>query len=85
VHAFFVEAFGTGILVFVTFALTALQNPLNGAAIPPLLGSVYGILVFTLGPLTGYVSMIAHCAANVFLGTAFCVNGSLLAPLDSIS
>lgn len=55
VHAFFVEAFGTAVLGFVVFALTHHKNPIPGSAVPAIVGGVYGVLVATLGPLTGYV------------------------------
>jgi len=54
VHAFFIEAFGTATLFFVMFALTNIKNPIPGAAIPPIVGAVYGILVAIFAPLTGY-------------------------------
>jgi glycerol uptake facilitator protein len=55
VHAFFIEAFGTAVLCFVVFALTHVKNPIPGSAVPAIVGAVYGVLVATLGPLTGYV------------------------------
>jgi glycerol uptake facilitator-like aquaporin len=55
VHAFFIEAFGTAVLSFVVFALTHPKNPIPGSAVPAVVGAVYGVLVATLGPLTGYV------------------------------
>ncbi|EEC42579.1 predicted protein [Phaeodactylum tricornutum CCAP 1055/1] len=53
VHAFFIEAFGTGVLVFCIFAATHIKNPLPGVAVPPIIGAMYGVLVVTLGPMTG--------------------------------
>lgn len=53
VHAFFIEAFGTGILVFIIFALTSRKNRIPGAAIPPLVGASLGVLSIVFGPLTG--------------------------------
>jgi glycerol uptake facilitator-like aquaporin len=55
VHAFFIEAFRTAVLTFVVFTLTHHKNPIPGPAIPAIVGAVYGVLVATLGPLTGYV------------------------------
>lgn len=53
VHAFFIEAFGTAVLSFALFALTHNKNPIPGAAVPAIVGAVYGVLVAILGPLTG--------------------------------
>jgi glycerol uptake facilitator-like aquaporin len=50
---FFIEAFWTAVLVFVMLVLTSQRNPLRGAAIPPVIGATYGIMVPTLGGLTG--------------------------------
>jgi glycerol uptake facilitator protein len=55
VHTFFIEAFGTAVLSFVVFALTHPKNPIPGSAVPAVVGAVYGVLIATLGPLTGYV------------------------------
>jgi len=52
VHAFFIEAFGAAVLAFVVFAVTHYQNPIPGAAVPPIVGFTLGVLVLTLGPMT---------------------------------
>jgi glycerol uptake facilitator protein len=43
-------------LVFCMFCLTHRRNPVPGSAVPALVGVAYGLLVATLGPLTGYES-----------------------------
>jgi glycerol uptake facilitator-like aquaporin len=52
--AFFVEAFGTGVLAFVVFALTHSKNDaqVNNVYIPPLIGLTVAALVSILVPLT---------------------------------
>jgi len=57
VHAFFIEMFGAAVLGFVVFTLTNPRNPIPGSFIPIVIGLTYGVLVATLGPLTGYVAV----------------------------
>jgi len=52
-QAFFIEAFGTCILVLVTFALTSKRNGISGTVIPPCIGATLGVLVAVFGPMTG--------------------------------
>lgn len=53
VHVGFIEAFGTGVLCFVIFVSTSRKIPIPGMLVPVLVGLVYALLVYTLGPLTG--------------------------------
>lgn len=53
IHAGFIEAFGTGVLCFTLFVLTHRKIPISGTIVPVLMGLVYAMLVYTLGPLTG--------------------------------
>ena len=47
------EAFGTGILAFVIFALTNKKNSaVKDVFVPPLIGSTVGALIAVLAPLT---------------------------------
>jgi glycerol uptake facilitator protein len=51
--AFLAEAFGTGILSFVIFALTNPKNTeVKSAFVPPLIGLTIGALIAVLAPLT---------------------------------
>jgi glycerol uptake facilitator protein len=52
VHAFFLEALGTAFLVFVVFAVTNNKNNVPSAAVPVLVGSAIGAMVFLIGPFT---------------------------------
>ena len=52
-HAFFIEAFGTALLVFVIFMVTSPVYPIPGAAVPPVVALVVGAMAAILGPLTG--------------------------------
>ena len=54
-QAFFIEAWGTGILAFVIFAATNPRNTLtnkNNAVIPIVIGLTVGLLINYYGPLT---------------------------------
>ena len=52
--AFLVEAFGTGVLAFVIFALTNQRNSVmqGSGFVPPLIGMTVGALIAVLAPLT---------------------------------
>jgi glycerol uptake facilitator-like aquaporin len=51
--AFLAEAFGTGILSFVIFALTNPKNTeMKSGFVPPLIGLTVGALIAVLAPLT---------------------------------
>jgi len=52
--AFLVEAFGTGVLAFVVFALTNKRNSVmqGSGFVPPLIGMTVGALIAVLAPLT---------------------------------
>jgi len=55
VTAFFVEAFGTGVLAFVIFSLTNSKNDVtsqNPVLVPSLIGLTVGALISVLAPLT---------------------------------
>jgi glycerol uptake facilitator-like aquaporin len=67
-HALFIEGFGTSVLVFCMFCLTHRRNPVPGSAVPALVGVAYGLLVATLGPLTGYEKLLViDCLALLVL------------------
>ena len=50
--AFFAEAFGTGVLAFVVFALTNPRSGVDANSVPPLIGATVGALVCVIAPLT---------------------------------
>uniref|UniRef100_A0A7S2U7D9 Aquaporin n=1 Tax=Attheya septentrionalis TaxID=420275 RepID=A0A7S2U7D9_9STRA len=52
-HALFIEAFGTAFLTFVIFSVTNPKNKVPSAAVAPLVGCAIGMMIVTLGSLTG--------------------------------
>jgi glycerol uptake facilitator protein len=52
-HAFFMEAFATAFLCFIIFAATHAKNPLPSAAVAPVVGTAFGMMVCIFGGLTG--------------------------------
>jgi glycerol uptake facilitator protein len=54
-HAFFIEVFGSFMILFVIFSVTSTYYPIPGSAVPPVVASAIGVMIFLLGPLTGTV------------------------------
>lgn len=52
-QAVFIEAFGTGFLVFVIFAVTNDKNNVPSSAVPLIVGTAIGAMIATLGATTG--------------------------------
>jgi glycerol uptake facilitator protein len=85
VHAFFVEAWGTAVLVFVMFTVTHLKSPVPGVAIPPIIGGTFWLLVSTLGPLTGYVHVVVVSKMHHNLAHSWCFDFYLYMFVDLFS
>jgi glycerol uptake facilitator protein len=52
-HATWIEAFGTGFVVFIIFSVTSALYPVPSPAVPPVVAVALGSMMYLLGPLTG--------------------------------
>ena len=52
-HAYFIEAFGTGFVVFIIFMVTSSKYTIPDTLVPPIVAIALGSMVAILRPLTG--------------------------------